>query len=281
MSESNLSTKLPLKQGITRVWNLSIILAIFLGVMSLIGLIFRDSIYTSEKQFRAFLANDIINLIVEVPILLVSMWLTRGGKLVGLLLWPGALLYVLYNYITYVVGLPFGTITLIYLALVLLSAFLIFDLMRRIDLHLVKERLAGAVWERISGWILVLFGALFLFRAIAIIVEAFMNQTALPISEIGLLIADLALSVVWILGGILLLKRTPLGYASGLGLLFLGSMLFVGLALILLLQPLLITDAQFASVDVIVVLIMGSICFIPFGLFLRGVLSVGYPSQNN
>ncbi len=281
MSESNLSTKLPLKQGITRVWNLSIILAIFLGVMSLIGLIFRDSIYTSEEQIRAFLANDIINLIVEVPILLVSMWLTRGGKLVGLLLWPGALLYVLYNYITYVVGLPFGTITLIYLALVLLSAFLIFDLMRRIDLHLVKERLAGAVWERISGWILVLFGALFLFRAIAIIVEAFMNQTALPISEIGLLIADLALSVVWILGGILLLKRTPLGYASGLGLLFLGSMLFVGLALILLLQPLLITDAQFASVDVIVVLIMGSICFIPFGLFLRGVLSVGYPSQNN
>lgn len=266
MSESNLSTKLPLKQGITRVWNLSIILAIFLGVMSLIGLIFRDSIYTSEEQIRAFLANDIINLIVEVPILLVSMWLTRGGKLVGLLLWPGALLYVLYNYITYVVGLPFGTITLIYLALVLLSAFLIFDLMRRIDLHLVKERLAGAVWERISGWILVLFGALFLFRAIAIIVEAFMNQTALPISEIGLLIADLALSVVWILGGILLLKRTPLGYASGLGLLFLGSMLFVGLALILLLQPLLITDAQFASVDVIVVLIMGSICFIPFGL---------------
>lgn len=281
MSESNLSTKLPLKQGITRVWNLSIILAIFLGVMSLIGLIFRDSIYTSEEQIRAFLANDIINLIVEVPILLVSMWLTRGGKLVGLLLWPGALLYVLYNYITYVVGLPFGTITLIYLALVLLSAFLIFDLMRRIDLHLVKERLAGAVWERISGWILVLFGALFLFRAIAIIVEAFMNQTALPISEIGLLIADLALSVVWILGGILLLKRTPLGYASGLGLLFLGSMLFVGLALILLLQPLLITDAQFASVDVIVVLIMGSICFIPFGLFLRGVLSVGNPSQNN
>lgn len=278
MSESNLSTKLPLKQGITRVWNLSIILAIFLGVMSLIGLIFRDSIYTSEEQIRAFLANDIINLIVEVPILLVSMWLTRGGKLVGLLLWPGALLYVLYNYITYVVGLPFGTITLIYLALVLLSAFLIFDLMRRIDLHLVKERLAGAVWERISGWILVLFGALFLFRAIAIIVEAFMNQTALPISEIGLLIADLALSVVWILGGILLLKRTPLGYASGLGLLFLGSMLFVGLALILLLQPLLITDAQFASVDVIVVLIMGSICFIPFGLFLRGVLSAGNSS---
>jgi hypothetical protein len=245
--------------------------------MSLIGLIFCDSIYTSEEQIRAFLANDIINLIVEVPILLASMWLTRGGKLVGLLLWPGALLYVLYNYITYVVGLPFGTITLIYLALVLLSAFLIFDLMRRIDLHSVKERLAGAVSERISGWILVVFGALFSSRAIAVMVEASMNQTVRPFSEIGLLIADLALSTIWIAGGILLLRKTPLGYTSGLGLLFAGSMLFVGLALILLLQPVL-TIAQFAPVDVIVVLIMGSICFIPFGLFLRGVLSRGNTS---
>ena len=28
--------------------------------------------------------------------LLVSMWLTRRGKLIGLLCWPGALFYVLY-----------------------------------------------------------------------------------------------------------------------------------------------------------------------------------------
>jgi hypothetical protein len=40
------------------------------------------------------------------------------------------------------------------------------------------------------------------------------------------------------------------------------------------LQPLL-TDAPFALVDVIVVLIMGLICFIPFGLFVRGIVSRG------
>jgi len=272
-----MNSQLPLKHGITRAWNLSIILAIFLGVMSLIGLIFRDSIYTSEEQIRAFLANDVINLIVELPILIFSMWLTRGGRLVGLLLWPGALLYVLYNYITYVVGLSFGILTFVYLALVLLSAYLIFDLMRRIDLHSVKERLAGAVSERISGWILVVFGALFSSRAIAVMVEASVNQAVLPLSEIGLLIADLALSTIWIVGGILLLRKTPLGYTGGLGLLFVGSMLFVGLALILLLQPILM-DAQFALIDVIVVIIMGSICFIPFGLFLRGVLTAGNSS---
>ena len=241
--------------------------------MSLIGLIFRDSIYTSEEQIRAFLANDIINLIVEVPILLASMWLTRGGKLVGLLLWPGALLYVLYNYITYVVGLPFGTITLIYLALVLLSAFLIIDLMRGIDLNSVEERLAGAVSERISGWILVVFGALFSSRAIAVMVEASVNKAVLPFSEIGLLIADLALSTIWIAGGILLLRKTPLGYTSGLGLLFAGSMLFVGLALILLLQPILM-DAQFAMVD-------GSVQFLSETIDLTTIRRLGDRRDGN
>jgi hypothetical protein len=39
----------------------------------------------------------------------------------------------------------------------------------------------------------------------------------------------------------------------------------------LLLQPIL-TTAPFALADVVVVFVMGLICFIPFGLFVRGVL---------
>jgi hypothetical protein len=49
-------------------------------------------------------------------------------------------------------------------------------------------------------------------------------------------------------------------------------MLFIGLIMFLLLQPVL-TDAPFVLVDIIVVFIMGLICFIPFGLFVRGVVS--------
>jgi len=51
-----------------------------------------------------------------------------------------------------------------------------------------------------------------------------------------------------------------------------GSMLFIGLIMFLLLQPVL-TDAPFVLVDIIVVFIMGLICFIPFGLFVREVAS--------
>jgi hypothetical protein len=49
-------------------------------------------------------------------------------------------------------------------------------------------------------------------------------------------------------------------------------MLFIGLIIFLLLQPFL-TTAPFVLVDVVVIFIMGMICFIPFALFVRGVVS--------
>jgi hypothetical protein len=86
----------------------------------------------------------------------------------------------------------------------------------------------------------------------------------------GLLIADSALSFPMIGGGILLIRRKPLGYTGGLGLLFAASALFIGLIMALVLQPV-FTDDPFVLIDVVVVFVMGLIFFVPFGLFLRGV----------
>ena len=54
-------------------------------------------------------------------------------------------------------------------------------------------------------------------------------------------------------------------------MLFQASMLFVGLIVFLLLQPVL-TDAPFAVADVAVVFVMGLVCFVPFVLFTRGLV---------
>jgi hypothetical protein len=175
--------------------------------------------------------------------------------------------------------MPLSWISLFYLALVLLSGYVIFDLLRNIDKNAIQERLAGVVPVKTSGWILVILGSLFILRAIGMIAQASVNQITLPVSEIGVLIADMVLSAIWIAGGILLLLRKPLGYASGLGLLFAGSMLFIALIIFLLLEPLL-TEAPLALTDVIVVLLMGMSCFIPFFLFLRGVLLRINPTES-
>ncbi len=102
-------------------------------------------------------------------------------------------------------------------------------------------------------------------------VNAINTEGTLAQTELAVNIADFLITPAWIIGGILLWRRRELGYMTGLGLLFQGSMLFIALIVFLLLQPLL-TAASFAVVDVIVIFLMGLICFIPFVLFLRGVM---------
>ena len=274
---SSLSTYLPIKRNLTLAYILSPVVAFLMIAASIGGLLYPSAIYPTDESYQSFVTNDMINLLIGLPILLGSIWLTRRGKLIGLLFWPGALLYVIYNYTAYVFGMPFSLVTLAFLALVLLSAYILFDLLKSIDKKSVGEQLSGVVPVKTSGWVLALFGVAFFFRAIGMLAEASMNQTNLLIPEIGTLIADMILSVLWVSGGILLLRRKPLGYVSGLGLLFAVSMLFIGLIVFLLLQPAL-TNAPFALADVIAVLAMSLICFIPFGLFVRGVVSKGKSS---
>ena len=274
MNKSKLTSNLPIRRDTKTTQNLSLLLAVLMGLASLAGLLLPSSIYPSAELIESYRANDAVNLILGVPILLVSIALVRRERLVGLLLWPGALLYTFYNYTAYLFGIPFGVITLVNSAIVLLSGYLILSVSQIIDGESVKERLGGAVREPIGGWVLVAFGVMFILRAASVILVPLMKGTSLPISEVGLSIADGVLSILWIIGGVALIRRLPSGYANGLGLLFAGSALFIGLLLFFVLQPIL-AAAPFAVEDAIVILVMGLFCFVPFGLYLRGVVEKG------
>ena len=267
--------RLPLRRDLSPAFTLSIVTAFLMTAASLGGLLFPSSIYPTDELLRSFLANDLVNLLIGLPVLLASLWLARRGNLVGLLSWPGALLYITYNYLAYLFGIPFGGITLLYLALALLSVWSFVALLRNVDTNSLQMRLTGTIPFRLSGWVLLLFGIAFAFRAIGILFQPDVDQ--IPVTEVGVLVADLAISTLWIVGSILLLRQKSLGYASVLGLLIVGSELFIALILFLLLQPIL-TDTPFAIFDVIVVFIMGLVCFVPTGLFMRGISSKGKSS---
>ena len=265
MTNLTVTSPLPLKHDLTTARTWSIILAALIGVMSLAGLIFPEVIYPTEELSQSYLANDVVNLLIGLPILLGSIWLARRGALLGLLFWPGALLYSLYNYTAYLFGIPFGWITGVNLTIVLLSGYLMFVLLKEIDGKWVQEQVAGKVPEKFGGWVLVLFGIAFILRSIGEFASG-----SMPITEIGVLVADLALSAAMFSGGVSMLWRKPFGYASSTGLLFAASMLFIGLILVLLLQPVL-TDAPFDLAGVLTVAVMSVVCFLPFVLFVRGI----------
>jgi hypothetical protein len=161
----------------------------------------------------------------------------------------------------------------LHLVLAVLSVYTLIGLVANIDGNLVQQRLSGAVPEKFAGGVLAGLGSLFLLRVVGVLGNAIMSGTSLAETELAVNISDFFITPAWVIGGILLSRRKAFGYVTGLGLLFQGSMLFIALIVFLLLQPFL-TGAPIAVVDVTAILVMGLICFIPFALFVRGVVTM-------
>ncbi|MCJ7622237.1 MAG: hypothetical protein MUO76_01950 [Anaerolineaceae bacterium] len=265
-------TNLPIRHSLTLEYVLSFAIAILIAAASIAGILYPASVYPTDDLFRSFVPNNVVNIFIGLPMLLGSMRLARRGKMLGLLLWPGALFFVLYNFIIYIFAMPLNAVFMLHLALVTMSAYTLIALIATIDGKAVKKRLSGAVPERLAGGILTGFGLLFFLQVIGAIVNVLTHQTPISETELALHISDFLISPALVIGGVSLWKRKELGYVTSLGLLFQASMLFIGLIIVLLLQPFL-TTAPFVATDVVVIFIMGLICFIPFTLFLRGIQS--------
>lgn len=266
------ATKQPTKRSLRVIYASSLLIASLMAAASVIGLLYGDVVYPTEDLVHSFVPTDAVNLLIGLPILLGSMWLTRRGKLIGLLLWPGALFFVLYNYLGYVLAMPLNAAFLLHLTLLPLSAYTLIGLIAVIDGEAVKQQLTGSVPERVAGGILAGLGLLFLLRVFGALVSALIGQTPVAEMELALHVSDFLLAPALIIGGVLLWRHTALGYVSGLAMLFQASMLFIGLIIFLLIQPFL-TAAPFAPADVVAVSFLGMICFIPLALFVRGVVS--------
>jgi hypothetical protein len=263
---------LPIGGSPAPIYVLSIVIAALMTASSIAGIFFQELTYPSAELVEAFASNDVLMLAIGLPMLLISMWLASRGKLVGLLLWQGALIFTLYNYLVYVLAMPHNAAFMMHLTLTALCAYTLIALIAGIDGAAVRARLAGVVPDRLCGGILAGLGLLFLLRAAAVLIGAVASQTPLGETEVALNSTDFLITPIWLICGLLLWRREPLGYVTGLGVLFQGCMLFIGLIFILIWQPIL-SAGPFPLVDVVVVFVMGLICFIPFGLFLRGAIS--------
>ncbi|MGD8813521.1 MAG: hypothetical protein PVI78_03495 [Anaerolineales bacterium] len=261
-----------LKGSLTPIYASSIVIAVLMTAASVAGIFFQTATYPTVELLENFFPNDVLMLAIGLPMLLVSMALTCRKRLIGLLLWQGALVFVFYNYFIYVLAMPLNLAYLLHLAMVLLSFYALIALIAGIDASELGSRLAGAVLDRLSGAILAVLGFLFLLRALGMLIGGLSDPEPMAGTELALNSSDFLITPTWVLGGILLWRRKALGYVIGLGLLFQASMLFIGLIVFMLVQPIL-TEAPFPLVDIVVVFVMGLICFVPFGLYLRGVLT--------
>lgn len=257
----------PLGKGLSKEVVLTFVITELVVVTSLAGLLFQEAFYPKEALREGFLTTDVINLVLGVPLLLGSIILCRKSHLLGFLLWMGALLLVIYHYVAYAVSAAFSWQFSIYVFLVLMSAYALIRLIKDIDRARMKEKLAKRFPVRFTVIVLILFGFMFLIRSIDVIWKDVSEGMSLPPTEF----ADLILSPIWILGGVFLWKRTPLGYVWGTGLLIHASALFLGLLIYFFLQPIMFS-ASFPTLDFLVILVMGCFFFVPTALLVKGML---------
>lgn len=219
---------------------------------------------------QSHLPNDALNLALGVPVLLIALWLAQRGRLIGLLMWPGGLLYALYTYLYYLVGVPFTALFLPYLLIVALSAATLIAVVAAVDAPAVRGRLAGAVPARVSGGILLALAAIIAARQISLIATTLFNEAQITPLERGLWLADsLVAAPALLVGGVALWRRKPLGYVAGAGLFLQYGILAVELAPVLAYEAH-VTGSPLGVADVVVVLVMAALCFVPFALFVRG-----------
>jgi hypothetical protein len=270
---SSQSASLPITRDLSPTYAVSLVVALLVAVAAIAGLLFRTTIYPTDELILAYLPVDAFHLVVGLPILLGSMWLAARGKLVGLLCWPGALLYVLYSYITNLVGVPFGVLFLPYLLLITPSAYTTIGLVASIDSEAVRKRLTGVVPARAAGGILVGLTGLFVLMNVANIFTATTNQPASTPDLVPVWIADFVTVIpTCLVGGVLLWRRKALGYVAGVGLLLQYSLLFIGLAVVLAYPA--FHDARAIDISGVVTMVAcGLICLVLLALFVRGIMS--------
>ena len=265
---------LPIKQKFKHLFNLTRITVILVTAASLLGLFWPKSVYPTAAIQQEYRVNDAVNLILGVPLILGPLWLTKKGKLSGLLLWPGALLFVLYTYTAYLFTLPFSFFSLLFLAILFLSGWCFAGLIQWIDREAVAKKISANVPILFPAILLLLFGVVFSTRAAAILFQAFAGRAAISAVEMGTLAADIILSLVWIIGGISLLRRKTLGITFALGLLYTSLSLNVGLLILFCLQPLM-TGAPFLLQDTLVIAVFACISLAPFLSYLRAIFKTG------
>jgi hypothetical protein len=266
-----MKTQLPLRRDLSLAYAASLVVALIMSVASVAGLVSVQRVYPGiDLNFAAlFVGQDALNLIVALPILLGAMWLSRRGSLIGLLLWPGILFYVLYDYGYYVLGAPFNAFFLIYIALMTLSAYAMIAVLLSLDASAVRDQLTAAIHPRLVGGFLAGLAVLFTALWTTLVVSALIGGTEFGTIPRVVTTLDLTIQLpALFVGGILLIRRQPLGFLVAPGLLLQASAYLAGLSAVTVLQESLMGQ-PFDAVAVVPGVLVGVIGLTMIGSFVR------------
>lgn len=176
------------------------------------GLYYWDTVCTAAQMQ----ANDLVTLVLGLPLLAISYWLTLRGSLRGRIVLTGTLGFILYTYITMCFGAAYNQFFLVYVALFTLSLFTFVLSMMSFDLQTLPQHFSKKLPRRwIAG--LLFFAAAFLGLAWLGRIVATFSEGTIPALEntTSMFIQAMDLGIIMptcVLSAILLLRRSAWGY---------------------------------------------------------------------
>jgi hypothetical protein len=126
------------------------------------------------------LAQDLVNLLVVSPAIVVLAVLALRGSAPAFVLWFGALLFTAYNYVIYAVAIPFGPLFLLWVAVLGMSLFSLLGGASVVDRSELLVAYRSPRAARVSGWALIVVGLLFAMLWLSEDIPAVLGGTTPP-----------------------------------------------------------------------------------------------------
>jgi hypothetical protein len=208
------------KKELLIIMSLSVILAGSLAVVSFFG-IFVPETYARETASMAAqgVGQDMVNLFLVVPLLLVSTLLLRKNNIIALYVFGGTVFYILYSFIIYSFGVHFNAMFLLYCLTLGLAVYLFIIFIyasRKLD---VQNWFDDKLPIKAIGIYLMVISLMFYILWLKDIMPSIINNSVpTSVSDYNLLVnpvhvIDISFALPGlVISAILLMKKNNLGY---------------------------------------------------------------------
>jgi len=247
---------------------LTILLAISLASVSLAGAFFPDTYVRDSPSIAAQgVGQDLVDLFIAVPLLLISFFYAGRGSRVASLLYGGTLFYIVYSFIIYCFGVNFNQFFLLYCLTLSLSLYAFIIVVSELRQMRVADWFEAAPVKLVSVFLIVAALIFYVLWLKSIVPAVIHNEIPREVSDYGLLVnpvhvIDLVFALPgMIIGAVLIRRKQGLGYIiASIALVF---MVLLTLALAAMVIMLVVRDINedYTVAIVFAVLAFASILF--------------------
>lgn len=198
---------------------LTLMICMLLVIVSFVGLLFPNTYAAETPNWTAqAIGQDIFDLFLVVPFLLITVMFIHRRSRKALLLWSGAILYLIYSFVIYCFAVHFNNLFIAYCLVLGLSFYaFVYYLVSQFRQN-AKEGFEERMPVRGAGYYFLTIAIVFCLLWLSEIVPAIINGTTPKnIIEMGLLTnpvhaLDISMALPGIfITGVLLLRRKTLG----------------------------------------------------------------------